>query len=65
MRRCSSDWRALARLQAEVVHCTRCPRLTQHRELVAAQKVRRLTRSMFHAIFREARRLLSEKENPA
>jgi len=25
---------------------------------------RRLTRPMFHAIFREARRLLSEKENP-
>lgn len=41
MRKRSSDWRALARLQAEVVHCTRCPRLTRHREQVAAQKVRR------------------------
>lgn len=41
MRKRSSDWRALARLQAEVVRCTRCPRLTRHREQVAAQKVRR------------------------
>ena len=61
----SSDRRALARVQAEVIHCTRCPRLTRHREQVAAQKVRRLTQPMFHAIFNEARRLLFEKENPA
>ena len=31
----------------------------------AARRVRRLTQPMFHAIFGEARRLLSEKENPA
>ncbi|KRT69223.1 MAG: hypothetical protein XU15_C0012G0034 [candidate division NC10 bacterium CSP1-5] len=61
----SSDRPALAQIQAEVIHCTRCPRLTRHREQVAAQKVRRLTRPMFHAIFKKARRLLSEKENPA
>ncbi|MGH7352351.1 MAG: uracil-DNA glycosylase [Candidatus Methylomirabilales bacterium] len=37
----SSDRPALAQIQAEVIHCTRCPRLTRHREQVAAQKVRR------------------------
>jgi len=65
MQRRSSGRRAMARVQVEVIHCTRCPRLVLHREQVAAQRVRRLTRPMFHAIFREARRLLSEKENPA
>ena len=33
--------RALAAVQAEVIYCARCPRLTRHREQVAAQKVRR------------------------
>jgi len=33
--------KALAALQAEVIRCRRCPRLTRHREEVAAQKVRR------------------------
>ena len=56
----SSDRPALAQVQAEVIHCTRCPRLTLYREQVAAQRVRRLTQPMFHAIFREARRLLSD-----
>ncbi len=33
--------RALASLQAEVIRCRRCPRLTRHREEVAMHKVRR------------------------
>lgn len=32
---------ALARVQTEIVRCTRCPRLTRYREQVARQKVRR------------------------
>jgi len=31
----------MARVQVEVIHCTRCPRLVLHREQVAAQRVRR------------------------
>jgi len=41
MRRRLGDRHALARVQVEVIHCTRCPRLARHREQVAAQKVRR------------------------
>jgi len=41
MQRRSSGRRAMARVQVEVIHCTRCPRLVLHREQVAAQRVRR------------------------
>lgn len=35
------DDSALEQLQVEIIRCTRCPRLTRHREEVAARKVRR------------------------
>jgi uracil-DNA glycosylase family 4 len=41
MRTPSGSGRALAKVQAEVIHCTKCPRLTRHREHVAVVKVRR------------------------
>lgn len=41
MRALSRNRRALAHVQAEVIRCTRCPRLTRYRAHVAAQKVRR------------------------
>lgn len=37
----TDNCRALARVQARVIRCTRCPRLTRYREHVAAVKVRR------------------------
>ncbi|MFQ5882026.1 MAG: hypothetical protein ACE5I9_06090 [Candidatus Methylomirabilales bacterium] len=33
--------RTLAELQSEVIHCSKCPRLTRYRAQVAAGKVRR------------------------
>ena len=41
MRLRSAHRHALARVQAQVVCCTRCPRLTRYRQHVAAVKVRR------------------------
>lgn len=37
----SGNRQALAQVQAEVIQCTRCPRLTRYRQQVAAAKVRR------------------------
>ncbi len=41
MRTLSQDRRTLVHIRAEVIHCTRCPRLTRYRKQVAARKVHR------------------------